>query len=240
MHQMASESTRLLVNEAAAGEKPLLAAADDDNTPLLGVAPVQRSSLLQASLNLTQNTLGPGCLSLPAGFALAGFAAGLSSLLIVCVISTLMLLIIAWAQLRTRSPSAQDLVLQVVGPRMAFASRIIILGYMWSGQIMSLVYVADNFRQVLLLFAPSGVWYTDQKFVISCCCVLIGALSMFRRLSALSYLSAFGIVLVLYAAGFVVVEGLVFLSQNPVHPPVVAGVSNGVSFIRCVCVCVCV
>ena len=197
---------------------------------LYGRSLPKRAGLLQCTANVCQNILGTGGLGMPAVFANAALGGGIFALLVIAAVASGTLLVLGWLTFVLDGRNIQDLITRTLGKRAAAVSRVLVLGFMWGASVLLLQIMGSNLSQLVMLSNVSA-WYTSKDFVLSMLALFpLFPLSLLPSFERLSYFSGFGVVLVLYAFGFIVVEGAVFLSSNAPSVTVDWGFSVSLQF----------
>lgn len=211
------------IEDGEGEEKPLLSDG----------AAVPSNSLFSSASNLTQNTLGAGVFGIPMALASTGLGGGVAALVLVCVVSAFTLQVLGKLVKQTRTRTYQGLLTVTMGKGVAVVAECLIVVGQFGGSVISLMLIRDNLYSVVHFFS-GGVseWYTDRKFLLGMFVLLPGALAFLPRLKFLSYGSSLGIALVIYAVGFVSVDGIIFLATAPVRPAIVQGINLSLFFFQ--------
>ena len=139
---------------------------------------------------------------------------GIFLMLLVALIGIFTLLILTYLVNTLNQQSFQGVITHTLGKRVAFAAQLLILAYTFGSCVIFLQITRDNLGNALQHFAGFH-WYTDPRFLITIFTVAVpGPLSFLRTMASLSYASTFGVLFVLYAAFFIVADGIIYLVNN--------------------------
>lgn len=176
--------------------------------------------------------LGAGAFGIPAAFAATGMGGGIFLMLLVAAIGIFTLLILTMLVNTLNQQSYQGVITHTLGKRVSFGAQCLILAYTFGSCVVFLQIARDNMGNIVQHFGGFH-WYTDPRFLITIfTCVIPGPLSFLRNMAKLSYPSTFGVLFVLYAAVFIIVDGIIYLINEENAPHIIHGFTHSITYAR--------